>query len=90
MTDKKYTQFSKRLAVAITVFWFAMRILSAIIVWLNVESSDAVVAMIKGIDDIMMVNISLYTGNSVSEKISNNYFNAKRGENADADDDIEG
>lgn len=77
MAAQKYTQFSKRLAIAITVFWFVMRILSAIIVWLNVEASDAVVAMIKGVDDIMMVNVSLYTGNSISEKVSNNYFKSK-------------
>lgn len=35
------------------------------------------VAIVKGIDDIALINVLAYTGNSVSEKIALGYFQMK-------------
>ena len=38
-------------------------------------------SFLKGSDDIMVIAIGFYTGNSVTEKAILGYFNAKNGEN---------
>lgn len=48
------------------------------------------VAIVKGIDDIALINVLAYTGNSVSEKIALGYFqmrsNLKETEDEDEDE----
>ena len=49
------------------------------------------VAIVKGIDDIALINVLAYTGNSVSEKIALGYFHMrsslKETEDEDEDED---
>lgn len=51
------------------------------------------VAIVKGIDDIALINVLAYTGNSVSEKIALGYFqmrsNLKETEDEDEDEEDE-
>ena len=47
------------------------------------------VAIVKGIDDIALINVLAYTGNSVSEKIALGYFQMRSSlkETEDEDED---
>lgn len=72
-----YVQFSKRIATAIAVFWCVYRILNIVIIFFRPELSTALCQMLSGVDDVMMVSIGFYTGNSVVEKGITGYFGAK-------------
>ena len=78
--DKAYVQFSKKLITAVMIFWGVIRLWSVIALWLNPESGTAMAAIVRGVDDIAMVNVLAYTGNSVSEKIALGYFQMRAGE----------
>jgi hypothetical protein len=73
-SDKNYVQFSKKLISAVMIFWGVIRLWSVIALWLNPDSGTAMAAIVRGVDDIAMVNVLAYTGNSVSEKIALGYF----------------
>ena len=68
MSAKKFIQYSKRMASAVTIFWMVYRIANFVVVLLRPESSAALVDLSTGIDTIMIVNVGFYTGNSISEK----------------------
>ena len=72
-----YVQFSKRIAVAILAFWAVYRLTALILVAITPSLSAAMTSMQAGVDDVMMVSIGFYTGNSVIEKGIVGYFNAK-------------
>ena len=71
------------------VFWGIVRIASVVSVFLNPDSGVSMAAIVRGVDDIAMVNVLAYTGNSVSEKISLGYFKMRAAENSKDDDEEE-
>lgn len=73
----QYVQFSKRIAVAILIIWAVYRLAALILVAVNAGLSAAISAMQAGVDDVMMVSIGFYTGNSVIEKGIVGYFSRK-------------
>ena len=77
MAKKKYTQYSKKLATAITVFWCGYRVLAVAALLIKPELGETMNNLMQGVDDIMMCNILAYNGNSLGEKGFINYFNAK-------------
>lgn len=86
-------QFSKKLITAVMIFWGVIRIWSVIAVWLNPESGSTMAAIVRGVDDIAMVNCLAYTGNSISEKVALGYFRMRSGETdeeKDEQDEAEG
>lgn len=85
---KPHVQFSKKLITAVMIFWGVIRLWAAIAVWLNPDSGTNMALLIQGLDDIAMVNVLAYTGNSVSEKIALGYFQMKSGQTGeDTDED---
>ena len=77
MTGKTYVQFSKRMATGIMIFWALYRILLLILAYFRPELADVLKALLSGVDDVMIVSIGFYTGNSVIEKGIVGYFGAK-------------
>lgn len=75
--NKTYVQFSKRIAVAILAFWSVYRIAALILSAIRPELMSGVTGMTAGVDDVMMVSIGFYTGNSVIEKGIVGYFGRK-------------
>lgn len=75
--NKAYIQYSKRMATAITVFWCVYRLAALALAWLNPNFGELLIKMQSGVDDVMMVSIGFYTGNSVIEKGIIGYFGAK-------------
>lgn len=88
-TEKPYVQFSKKLITAVMIFWGVIRLWSVLAVWLNPDAGSTMAAIVRGVDDIAMVNVLAYTGNSVSEKIALGYFQMRSGEGKDRDEDKE-
>ena len=87
--ERNYVQFSKKLITAVMIFWGLIRLWAVIAIWLNPDSGPNMTALIRGLDDIAMVNVLAYTGNSVSEKIAIGYFQMKSNQEKDPDDDEE-
>ena len=86
--DKQYTQFSKRLITFTMIFWGVIRAFSVVAACINPEVGSTMAAIVRGVDDIAMVNVLAYTGNSVSEKIALGYFKMKTKEKkTDNDED---
>ena len=77
LRDRQYTQFSKKLITAVMLLWGIIRIVSVVSVLINPEAGNNMAAVLRGVDDIAMVNVLAYTGNSVSEKIALGYFEYK-------------
>lgn len=75
---RNYTQYSKKLTTAIMIYWGIIRLVAFIIVAINQETGCHLVDLIHGVDDIAMVNVLAYTGNSVSEKVAISYFKTKK------------
>lgn len=65
-----FQQYSKKMATRVTVFWMIYRIAAAILTFFRPEIANAMSAQIEGVDTIMIVNMSVYTGNSATEKIA--------------------
>ena len=72
-----YVQFSKRIAVAVLVFWCIYRMAALLLIWFKPELAASIHTMQTGVDDVMMVSIGFYTGNSVIEKGIIGYFGSK-------------
>ena len=72
----KYIQYSKKLVTAIMIVWCVIRVFSVLASFLKPEID--LTGIVRGIDEIAMVNVLAYTGNSVSEKIAIQYFQSKR------------
>lgn len=81
----KYIQYSKKLVTAIMIVWCVIRVFSVLASFLKPEID--LVGIVRGIDEIAMVNVLAYTGNSVSEKIAVQYFNSKKTTDSDDEDD---
>lgn len=82
-TKKKevpFVQFSKKLITAVMIFWGVIRLWSVVAIWLNPDVGTSMAAIVRGVDDIAMVNVLAYTGNSISEKVALGYFKMRAGE----------
>lgn len=66
----KFVQYSKKMATRVTIFWMIYRIVNFIVALLRPEIANALVDLSAGVDTIMIVNMSVYTGNSATEKIA--------------------
>lgn len=81
--SKAYVQYSKRIATAIFVMWTVYRLAALVLVAVNPDLSTAMTAMQRGVDDVMVVSVGFYTGNSVIEKGIVGYFASKKDEKQD-------
>lgn len=89
MMKKEYIQFSKRIAIVICVFWALYRAVTAALIFVRPSVATALTAALEGVDDVMMVSIGFYTGNSVIEKGIVGYFNSKNKAETEKDEDKE-
>lgn len=78
--DKPFIQFSKKLIAAVMIFWGIIRLASVVAVIISPDAGISMAAIVRGVDDIAMVNVLAYTGNSVSEKIALGYFQMRASE----------
>lgn len=74
---KQYVQFSKRITVAVTAMWCVFRLLTMALIAFRPETAEALTTFQQGSDDVMMVAIGFYCGNSVAEKGILGYFKSK-------------
>ena len=74
---KEYVQFSKKMAVFVMVFWAVYRITNLVLLMVNPGVGALLEELLAGADDVAMVSIGFYTGNSVIEKGIVGYFNAR-------------
>lgn len=74
---KQYVQFSKRITVAVTAMWCVFRLLTMVLIAFRPETAEALTTFQQGSDDVMMVAIGFYCGNSVAEKGILGYFKSK-------------
>ena len=72
-----WVQYSKRLASGITFFWCIFRVSVLVLLWFRPSLVSGIENVIRGADDVMMVNVACYCGNSVAEKGISGYFGAK-------------
>ena len=63
-------QYSKKMATRVTVFWMVYRLVCLIVVFFRPEVATAINRLTEGVDTVMIVNMSVYTGNSATEKIA--------------------
>ena len=64
-----YVQYSKRMCTAVSIFWMVYRLVVSLLIFFNTSTSNALVHLTDGADTVMIANISVYTSNSVLEKI---------------------
>lgn len=76
-TKKEYVKFSKRLTRTIITSWILFRVASLLILFFKPEINEAITQFQKGADDVMMVAIGFYCGNSVVEKGIKGYFGSR-------------
>jgi len=76
-SEYKYVQFSKRLITYVIIFWSIIRLVSVLVTIINPDAGVSMASIVRGVDDIAMINVFAYTGNSISEKISLSYFKYK-------------
>lgn len=67
-SKEKFTQYSKKMASRVTIFWMLYRIVNFIVVLLRPEVAKVLVDLSTGVDTVMIINVGFYTGNSISEK----------------------
>lgn len=65
-----FQQYSKKMCTRVTIFWMLYRIINFVIVAIRPESANALVSLVQGVDTIMIVNMSVYTTNSATEKVA--------------------
>ena len=85
--EKPFVQFSKKLIAAVMIFWGLIRAFSVVAVWLNPDVGDTMAIIVRGIDEIAMVNCLAYTGNSISEKVTLGYFQMRKQEQEQEQED---
>lgn len=76
-TKNAFVQYSKRMCTWIAIFWMIYRLANFLVVLLRPEIATALVDLSTGVDTIMIVNISVYSGNSISEKAFIAFSNRK-------------
>lgn len=74
----QYVQFSKKVTIAVTALWGVFRFLTLAVIVFRPEVATALTTFQQGMDDVMIVAIGFYCGNSVAEKGIIGYFGAKR------------
>ena len=65
-----FVQYSKKMCTSVAIFWMVYRLINFIVVLIRPETAPALVELCAGIDTIMIVNMSTYTLNSSTEKVS--------------------
>jgi len=88
-SKKQYVQFSKRITVAVTALWGFFRLITLVLIAFRPETADALTTFQQGSDDIMMVAIGFYCGNSVAEKGILGYFSARKQNQTEDEDSSE-
>lgn len=83
-------QFSKRITIAVTAAWCAFRLITLLLVAFRTEAAGALTEFQRGADDVMMVAIGFYCGNSVAEKGILGYFGRNSEKNGDSEDGFGG
>lgn len=73
--QEAFVQYSKKMCTGVSIFWMLYRLANFIVVLIRPETATALVNLVSGVDTIMLVNMGVYTGNSVSEKIVVAYQN---------------
>lgn len=68
-SQRAHLQYSKKLSTAVTLFWIIYRLAELVAAVVEPSIADALVALVAGVDTVMMVNLGFYTGNSVTEKM---------------------
>ena len=66
--SKNYVQFSKRIALAVTIFWMVYRIINFVVILIRPEVARTLEGLVDGVDKAMIANMGWYTGNSSVEK----------------------
>lgn len=79
-------QYSKRMATRVTIFWMIYRALVSILVFFRPETATAMTTLTEGVDTVMIVNMSVYTGNSATEKIAIAFGKRSRIRSSDDED----
>lgn len=69
-TKEAFIQYSKKMCTSVALFWMVYRVFNFIVVLLRPELASALVDLSAGVDTIMIVNMSAYTFNSSTEKVS--------------------
>ena len=82
-----YVQYSKKMCTAVAVFWMVYRVLITLLIFFRTVGADAFVRLSEGADTVMIVNMGVYTGNSVAEKVSLAWV--KRGQKQDEEEEEE-
>lgn len=84
---QQYVQYSKRLATWVTVIWFVMSasVIAAAII--RPEIAQYMVSFAEGINGVEIMNMCLYTGNSVGEKGILGFFGSKKDKETADDED---
>ena len=85
-------QYSKKMCTRVTIFWMLYRFANFVVVLINPGLANALVDLSAGIDTIMIVNMSAYTGNSIAEKASVAFATRKNthsNEDENDDDEVE-
>ncbi len=72
-----YIQYSKKITTLVAISWICFRVLSILILAVVPGVADAAIQLQRGADDVMMVAVGFYCGNSVAEKGIIGYFNAR-------------
>jgi len=65
-----FVQYSKKMCTRVSIFWMIYRIANFVVVLLRPEIATALVDLSAGVDTIMIVNMSVYTTNSITEKVA--------------------
>lgn len=85
-TETKFVQYSKKLSTAITVIWCVLRFAVMISSIIRPEIADAMVSLIAGADTVMIINVSMYAGNSTAEKAILAWLDKSKVNNQDDDE----
>lgn len=76
--SRQYVQFSKRITIAVCAAWCAFRLITLVLIAFRTEAAGALTEFQRGADDVMMVAIGFYCGNSVAEKGILGYFGREK------------
>ena len=87
--DPKFMQYSKKMASRVTIFWILYRLMNFVVAILRPDIAKYLVDLSTGIDTVMIINMSVYTGNSISEKAVIGFGKRKSLYSTDDEDDEE-
>ena len=72
----------------VAISWICFRVLSLVVLAFIPGVADAAIRLQQGADDVMMVAVGFYCGNSVAEKGIVGYFNARaKAKETDSEED---